>query len=211
MKRVLAWVLSLMLALSAAGAFVETEASVFEELTGLEWSFCSGVGGWSTELWIQTDGSFSGVFHDSEMGETGDAYPDGTLYGCLFSGRMTMVERVDEYAWKIRIDALALDEGQVPEAIDDGIRYVTTEPYGVSEGDEMLLYRPGTPVDIFSEDMLFWTHVMEQENPPAALDIWFLCSEKNESGFVGYTYTDADGLDLTAVAGEVYIPAQGND
>ncbi len=190
MKRGLALVLSMALALSIAVAVGETGASVFEELAGLEWSFCSGVGGWSTELWIAADGSFTGAFHDSEMGETGEDYPYGTLYGCLFSGKMTAVEQVDENTWKIRIDTLTPDEGQVPEVIDDGIRYVTTEPYGVSAGDEMLLYRPGTPVEIFTEDMLFWTHVMEQENPPAALDNWFLCSEKNESGFVGYASTD---------------------
>ena len=188
MKRLLAWVLSLMLALSAAGALAETEASVFEELAGLEWSFSSGAGGWSTELWIQADGSFSGTYHDSEMGETGDGYPYGTVYGCSFSGRMSVMERVNENTWKIRIDELTLDEGQVPEAIEDGVRYVTTEPYGVYAEDEMLLYAPGTPVDILTEEMLLWAHVLDREDPPSELDTWFLSSEKNDSGFVGYTF-----------------------
>ncbi len=186
MKKILAWMLSLALALSATAAFAETSESVLDVMAELEWTFCSGVGAWSTDLRIRADGSFSGDFHDSEMGETGDGYPDGTVYGCCFSGRLSLVERVDDYAWKIRIDALTPDEGQVPEAIEDGIRYVTTEPYGLSEGDEMLLYRPGTPLDVFTEDMLLWTHVMDSGNPPAELDNWFLCSEKNDSGFVGY-------------------------
>lgn len=186
MKRIMALVLGMALALSAAGALAEAEASIFEELSRLEWSFSSGVGAWSTDLQIQPDGSFSGSFHDSEMGETGDGYPYGTVYGCLFSGQMSMVERVDENTWKIRVDALTLDEGQAPEAIEDGIRYVTTDPYGVSAGDEMLLYRPGTPVEVLSEDMQFWAHLIDQENPPAALEDWFLSSEKNDSGFVGY-------------------------
>ena len=212
MKKIMGWVLSLVFVLSAAGAFADTEASeasVFEALAGLEWSFSSGVGAWSTDLQIQADGSFTGLFHDSEMGETGEGYPDGTIYGCLFSGRMTMTERVDENTWKIRIDALALDEGQVPEAIEDGIRYVTTEPYGVSEGDEMLLYAPGTPVDILSEEMLLWAHVLDREDPPAALDTWFLSSEKNDSGFVGYAFgmllpnpwEDMTAEDLEAASG----------
>ncbi len=133
MKRVIAWVLSMMLALSATCNFAESVESIFDTLAGLEWSFSSGAGGWSTELSILADGSFSGVFHDSEMGEIGEGYPDGTIYGCSFNGQMTMVKRVDENTWKIRIDTLALDEGQVPEAIEDGIRYVTTDVYGLCE------------------------------------------------------------------------------
>ena len=72
------------------------------------------------------------------------------------------------------------------ESIVDEIRYVPTEPYGISEGDEMLLYCPGTPVSVLSEDMQLWAHVLDQETPPLALETWFLSSEKNDSGFVGY-------------------------
>ena len=59
MKKIFAWVLSLALMLSAAGAFAEEEASVFEELAGLSWCFSSGVGGWSTDLQIHPDGTFT--------------------------------------------------------------------------------------------------------------------------------------------------------
>ena len=188
MKNVLACALCLALALSAACAWAETPEDVLHQLTGLEWSFCSGAGAWSTDLRIQSDGSFTGEYHDSEMGETGDGYPDGTVYGCSFSGRLTVAERADEYSWKVRVDALALDEGQVPEAIEDGIRFVTTDVYGLSEGDEMRLYRPGTPLEVLSEDMRLWTHAQDLEDSPAALETWFLCSEANESGFVGESY-----------------------
>ena len=200
MKKVFAFLLTLTLALTACGAFAETSESVFDALVGLEWSFSSGAGGWSAELRIQADGSFAGEYHDSEMGDTGDGYPEGTIYGCSFNGRMSMVERIDENACKIRIDDLALDEGQVPEAIDDGIRYVTTEPYGITQGDEMLLYAPGTPLDIFSDDMLFWAHVMDPEESRTSLETWFLYSKKNESGFVGESfaaYLPNPWLDLT--------------
>ena len=120
MKKVLAWGLSLMLALSVSGAFAETEESIFETMAGLAWSFSSGVGAWSTDFRMQADGSFSGEFHDSEMGDIGEGYPEGTIYGCSFSGRMMMVERVAENIWKLRVEELALDEGQVPQAIDWG-------------------------------------------------------------------------------------------
>lgn len=217
MKKVLAWVLSLMLALSAAGALAETEAALFETLTGLEWSFSSGVGGWSTDMQIFPDGSFIGNFHDSEMGEIGDAYPDGTVYVCVFSGQMSLVEQVQENVWKLRVNELTLNDDPDTEEIIDGIRYVNTEAYGVSAGDEMLLYAPGTPVDIFSEDMLFWAHVMDREEPLSALDTWFLISEKNESGFVGYDFSaylsnpweDMTAEELTQASGLTFGVPEG--
>ena len=190
MRKAMAWFLSLALALTAAGAWAESEGTFFETLSGIEWSFSSGAGAWSTDLRILPDGSFSGEFHDSEMGECAEAYPDGTIYGCSFVGQMSLVEQVNENTWKIRIDGLHQDESQPAETIDDGIRFVKTEPYGISLGDEMLLYRPGTPVDVLSEEMQLWAHVLDQENPPAELENWFLSSEKNDSGFVGFRYDD---------------------
>ena len=185
MKKVLAWMMSLALVLSAAGVLAESGSPVLETMAGLEWTFASGVGAWSTELRMEPDGSFSGEYHDSEMGETGEGYPDGTIYGCSFTGKLSLAGQVDEYSWKIRVDSLSPDEGQVEEAIEDGIRYVTTNPYGLSAGDEMMLYCPGTPVSVLSEEQLFWAHVLDQETPPEALETWLLTSRNNESGFVG--------------------------
>ena len=186
MKKIMAWVLSLTLILSAAGAYAGNAEPFFAQFAGMAWSFSSGVGGWSTDLEIHADGSFNGTFYNCEMEDTGELYPNGTVYGCFFTGRMSLVEQVDENTWKIRVDALGMDEGQLEEAIEDGIRYVTVEPYGVSEGDEMLLYRPGTPVSVLSEGMRFWAHVVYDEDHPTELENWFLGNESNDSGFVGF-------------------------
>lgn len=186
MRKTLAWVLTFILLLSAAGACADYESPTFEELDGLEWSFCSGVGAWSTDLRIQADGSFSGNFHDSEMGDIGEGYPDGTIYVCSFTGRMTLMEQADEYSWKVHVDSLIVDDEPGIETIDEDIRFVTTDPYGISEGDDMLLYRPGTPMDALSEDMQMWAHLFDWEFKLTELDNWFLSSEANESGFVAY-------------------------
>jgi hypothetical protein len=100
---------------------------------------------------------------------------------------MSLLEQLDAHSWKVRIDKLEIDGTLDEESIDDGIRYVTSKPYGISEGDEMVLYLPGTPIDVLSEDMQMWAHVLEQDPKPSALVDWFLSSAKNESGFVGYT------------------------
>ena len=131
MKKMTALILTAALALAAAGAFAEAAESLFETLAGLEWSFSSGVGGWSTDLRILEDGSFSGEYHDSEMGEMDDAYPNGTVYRCDFSGKLSVVEQTAENVWKLRVDELRTSD-QTEEEIDGGVRYVRAEPYGLS-------------------------------------------------------------------------------
>ena len=186
MKKIVTWMLCLVLLLGAAGAYGETSESFFSRFEGMEWSFSSGVGGWSAEMRILPDGTFSGEYHDSEMGETAETYPDGTLYLCSFTGQMHMVEQVDENTWKIAVDSLQTDGQPGEESIEDGIRYVISEPYGISAGDTMLLLAPGTPVSSLTEDMLFWSHVNEAEQTPDTLGNYFLYSEKNASGFVSW-------------------------
>lgn len=51
----------------------------FAFLSHNDFSFSSGAGGWSTDFEIEQDGSFSGSYHDSEFGSTGDGYPGGTM------------------------------------------------------------------------------------------------------------------------------------
>jgi len=191
-KKLMALMLAMLMAAASFGGFAEE--SVFETLEGIEWTFSSGVGAWSTDLRILPDGSFSGEYHDSDMGDTGEGYPNGTYYLCSFFGRMSLVEKVDDYCWKLRVDELKKDESQEAEYIDEGIRYVAADSYGISEGDEMLLCRPGTPLERFSEEMLFWTHTMDLETKPDVLEDWFLCSEKNMSGFVGYRVENEVGM-----------------
>jgi len=186
MKRIMAWILGFALVLGGLAAWAEGEGFDFEQIAGLEWTFSSGAGGWSTDMRIEADGAFSGEFHDSEMGELSEEYPNGTLYVCAFTGQMSVVEQVNENTWKLRVDRLVYDGEPGEEAVDDGIRFVTTEPYGISEGDEMLLFLPGTPVDVLTEDMRMWTHLLDPEQAPTKLEDWFLYSEENESGFVGY-------------------------
>ena len=202
MKRFMAWLLSAVLILSLVGAYAEEPSFSFDHLSQLEWSFSSGAGAWSTDIRFNPDGTFSGEFHDSEMGDAADAYPDGTIYLCTFTGRMTLIEPLDEYSWRVRVDELEPDE-QEAETIADGVRYVKAEPYGLSVGDEMRLYRPGTPVHLLSEEMRMWTHVQDMEDPPLELQDWFLCSEANDSGFLSWEPLEPAGianpwLDMTA-------------
>lgn len=179
------WI-ALILMLSLTSVCGEQDSSFFAQFEGMEWSFSSGAGGWSTDMRFSPEGSFTGEYHDSEMGETGDLYPEGTIYSCSFTGRMSFVEQVNEFTWKVRVEELETGETPDKEWIDDGIRFVAADPYGITAGDELLVYCPGTPVSVFTEEMQLWAHLLDTEDTLFELDNWFLWNEKQESGFVGY-------------------------
>ncbi len=83
MKRLMMILLALALLLPALPACAEpAQAPTLETLSELEWMFCSGVGAWSTLMWIEPDGTFIGDFHDSDMGDIGEGYPDCMIYFC---------------------------------------------------------------------------------------------------------------------------------
>ena len=46
----------------------------------MELIFSSGAGAWRTTLTLNRDGSFSGSFRDSDMGDRTDDYTNGTVY-----------------------------------------------------------------------------------------------------------------------------------
>lgn len=58
----------------------------FADLDGLSFCFSGGAGSWDTTFSIRPDGSFSGEYIDSDMGNRDTAYPGGTVYQCRFEG-----------------------------------------------------------------------------------------------------------------------------
>lgn len=117
--------------------------SVFGQLSGYMFYFSIGAGGWETDLTINPDGTFEGYYSDSDMGETGDDYPNGTRHECTFSGKFTSPEKVDEYTYRFTVEDLICAEEPGKESIEDGIRVIQAEPYGAAMGDAVELYLPG--------------------------------------------------------------------
>lgn len=120
--------------------------------------FSSGAGGWATVLEIDEEGTFDGVYYDSNMGETGDGYPNGTIYICEFSGQFTDIKKVSDYEYTMRMQSFTpfYDAGQ--EWIADDVRYVVSPPYGLETDTTTVytLYLPGADTSKMSEDFLSW-------------------------------------------------------
>ena len=132
--------------------------NIFSEMPK-DFVFSSGAGGWSTDIEISEDGSFTGGYHDSEMGAIGDGYPNGTVYVCTFSGRFSDPEPTDkEYIYSTKLVELNIraKEKIGTEEIADDTLYIYSSPYGFDDADEFLIYLPGTPLSELSEECRSW-------------------------------------------------------
>ena len=152
---------------------------VFDQLPD-EFLFSSGAGGWGTILSIESDGSFSGEYHDSEMGGTVPL-----CYYCEFSGTLSQPERVDAYTYSTTLLSLEQEKEEGEEYMEDGIRYIISTPYGIEGAEELLLYRPGTPVSELPEEFRGWTGLSGTAAPETLSD-WGLYNVNTQQGWIGY-------------------------
>lgn len=123
-----------------------------------EFVFCSGVGGWETYLTINPDGTFTGQYHDSNLGESGDGY-DSTVYISTFHGRFKDIRKKDDLTYTMKLDTLETEETQdtwIEE--QDGVRvlYIASPPYGMDGGTNFELYLPGTQKSNLPDDYISW-------------------------------------------------------
>ena len=138
-----------------------------------EFSFLSGAGAWRTIITLNRDGTFTGWYLDSEMGETGEGYPKGSAYICDFSGRFENIKKVDEYFYQMTLTGIKTEKPVGEEWIEDEIRYVASDPHGLNDPDnkqecvEFIFYLPDTPVDQVPEAFLtWWPYRYTQETAP---------------------------------------------
>ena len=171
----------------------QPEAPVEEEVTStlpdalpLDLTFASGAGAWCTGLTLERDGSFSGAYHDSEMGDQGEGYPNGSCYISTFSGRFGDIRQVDDHTWAMTLEDLTVQETPGEEWIEDDIRYIASEAYGLEGGKEFLLYSPETPTEGLDEEFLIWWPSWNVEDT-GALNCWGLLNQEMGYGFFTYS------------------------
>lgn len=136
-----------------------TEAASGEDILASlpeRFDFSSGVGAWNTDLKIDADGSFNGLHHDANAGESGEGY-DATIYSCRFYGQFSIPVQVNDFTYSMTMESLSLVDEPDQESIDDdGIRWVTSVPYGLESADEVLIYLPGARASDLPEDFVNW-------------------------------------------------------
>ncbi len=150
-----------------------------------DFSFSSGAGGWRTFLTLWPDGTFEGEYSDSELGETGEEYPDGSVYLCSFKGTFRDIEKKDRFTYSMKLDNLSYEEGE--EWVEDGVRFIPSYPFGIADGETFFLYLPGKPTEDIPEGFLWWwsNYLYAPENQkPEMLDCYGIYNQEEETGFI---------------------------
>ena len=123
------------------------------------------------------------------MGVSGEGYPDGTRYVCAFSGRFSQPEPVDEATWSMEIESMELEHpADGTEEYADGVRYVYSEPYGLENAEELLVYSPLTPAESLPEDFLIWLRMPWGWEPEEdrTLGCWGIYNVSQGYGFTAF-------------------------
>ena len=157
----------------------------------MEFAFLSGAGGWRTVMTLNRDGTFSGLYTDSEMGEIGKSYPKGSVYVCDFSGKFGEIEKINEYSFRLILTDISTANAVGEEWIEDEIRYVAADPNGLNDPltgqdcTEFILYLPDTPLDSVSEDFLFWWPLKYSQDtvPVTTLSCFGILNVTTSDGF----------------------------
>lgn len=162
----------------------------FEDLSDRVFYFSSGAGAWFTELHIRGDGSFEGLYQDADMGDSGDDYPNGTLYYCEFSGTFDRLERVDDLTYKMNLSTISFKHEPEIEEIVDGLRYIYSGAYGL-DGEEFYLYLPGSKLADLPQAFREWVGYYDLEAvQEEELSFYGLYNVRGELGFSSSVYVE---------------------
>lgn len=159
-----------------------TDDFSFEDVSDVEFTFCSGAGGWATILTIHEDGTFEGEYHDSEMGSTGDGYPNGTVILSDFTGEFTEPEKVNDYTYSVQIKNIEYEKDCGTEEIKDETLYSYEEAYGLADAEDILIYLPGAPIDQLPDAFIGWAYP-GGDATESTLSFYGLYNEAMEEGF----------------------------
>lgn len=165
-------------------AVEESEDFTFADLAVRQFEFSSGAGGWSEEFIIEKDGYFTGNYHDSDMGDIGEGYANGTFYSSSYSGHFTDLTKINDYTYQMKLADISYKETADTEEIKDNIRYIYTESYCLGGTDTFKIYLPGTPLGELSEEVYNWIAVANQNEEE--LTVTVIVDETNGYGIYSY-------------------------
>lgn len=156
----------------------------------LDLYFSSGAGAWYTSITINSDGSFTGSHHDSDMGDTSEDYPNGTVYQCDFEGKFINVRQINAYTYSLTLDSITTNRKKGDTYIEDGVRFKASYPLGLMANDagskpakEFLLYTPSAPVNEMPETWAYWKPPKLVDESLDTLSVYGLYNKEREDWF----------------------------
>jgi hypothetical protein len=169
---------------TAAAAPTTVSAAVFSQIPTGAFVYYTGAGGVSTTLMISPDGSFSGTYADSDLGDATPDYPNGTVNKRDFSGEFQVIAQVSPDEYTLRASAVT-DEGTVGDTqIDDETRYVQVD-FTFDDSQNYSLYLPGRATSGLPEPCLeSLQDESSDDTVPAQLTSRVLYSSGDQTAYV---------------------------
>lgn len=162
---------------------------VFAKIAEYEFTYSSGVGAWQASFCPERDGSFLFEFHDSDMGDTGEGYPNGTVYFSDGEGWFVNPVKIEPYAYELTLSKLTYGNLADEEGIWDEMNFISSEMPGLSSTDKFILYTPGKPLSELSDEIKMWLQV--SENTSDALESYALVNPVENIAFSSDIRTDS--------------------
>jgi len=169
---------------STSEVMTEITELTFADLSKYSFEFSSGAGAWGEWFTIEKDGYFTGLFNDSNMGETGEGYEDGTRYSSSYSGHFTDLTKIDDHTYEMTLADISYKELIGTEEISDNVLYIYTGSYCLGGTDTFTIYLPGTPLDVIPEDVYSW--ILYANQSETELTMMVIADEANGYGIYSY-------------------------
>ena len=195
---------------------VKTESSYAEILgeEAQEFIYTSGAGAWSTDMTVYPDGSFTGTFHDADMGD--ERAENGVIYFSRFSGRFGALRRIDSFTFQGKVEALWMEEPEDTTWEEDGTLYISTLPYGISKDASCTFYLPGRQTTDLPEEFVNWVcmpRAWSAEELPEVLPFYGIYNRTDDAGFssaeVEFVTTEIVESPLPAGYEEAFLTYEG--
>lgn len=171
-----------------SGNKANTAASgaIFNDIAG-SYGFASGSGGWTTTLQVNRDGTFSGYYSDTDLGDVSDEHPNGIRTESTFQGVFSKAKANDDGTYTLQCDADKLNiEGNIGDSrIEDGTLVTISEPYGIAPCTTFTVYPQGYDSSRIDEDVLSWSTAWYFDGIPDKLDTPIIANDSHKESFYG--------------------------
>ncbi len=97
-----------------------------------------------SECIVNSDGTVNGTYTESTS-KSGSNY-DSTVYKCDWKATLDNLSKLNGYSYNFSINNITYDHTPKTEEIINSVRTVYTSAAGISEGAEITVYTPETPV-----------------------------------------------------------------
>ena len=98
--------------------------------------------------------------------------------------QFTQPVRVNDYTYSVRIDEITYEKEAGTDEVIGVTHYYYTDPYGLEDAEDILIYLPGAPLGQLPQEFRSW--VGYSENTRDELPFYALNNEVHQQGFSSY-------------------------